>query len=207
MATFRAVPASTCGHCPQVLRFTIVWDTPGKEKVAKWSSAPASILEGFNEIYVVYGPPKPYKTGEKTPKLPNRPVFAPLQGGLPKGWYIRMFPWNENRNEGSFRWVPDSCHREGGKCSRELSKIVRGGGQDWILIPPGTKPIHAGKDIWGIHFRVNTCACVRSRTNTGKCSEECLSANCQNEFRCEYMSCLYSHPHGYRTTFWRSVYV
>ena len=31
--------------------FTIVWDTPGKEeKVAKWSSAPASILEGFNEI-------------------------------------------------------------------------------------------------------------------------------------------------------------
>ena len=30
------------------LAFTIVWDTPGKEKVAKWSSAPASILEVFN---------------------------------------------------------------------------------------------------------------------------------------------------------------
>ena len=37
LATFRAVPAS----------FTIVCATPGKEKVAKWSSAPASILEGF----------------------------------------------------------------------------------------------------------------------------------------------------------------
>ena len=58
LASFRAVPASTWGHCPQVLVFTIVWDTPGKETVAKWSSAPASILGGFNEIYVVYGPPK-----------------------------------------------------------------------------------------------------------------------------------------------------
>ena len=33
---------------PQVLCFTIVWDTLGKEKVAKWSSAPASILEDFS---------------------------------------------------------------------------------------------------------------------------------------------------------------
>ena len=47
LAAFRAVPASTWGHCPQVQCFTIVWDTSGKEKVAKWSSAPASILEGF----------------------------------------------------------------------------------------------------------------------------------------------------------------
>ena len=69
MATFRAVPASTWGHCPQVLGFTIVWDTPGKEKVAKWSSAPASILEGFNEIYAVYGPKKPYKTREIRERL------------------------------------------------------------------------------------------------------------------------------------------
>ena len=30
-----------------VLLFTIVWDTPGKDEIAKWSSAPASILEGF----------------------------------------------------------------------------------------------------------------------------------------------------------------
>ena len=36
--------------------FTTVWDTPGKGKVAKRSSAPASILEGFKEIYAVYGP-------------------------------------------------------------------------------------------------------------------------------------------------------
>ena len=48
LATFRALPASTWGHCPQVLLFTIVWDTPGRDKVAKWSSAPASILDGFN---------------------------------------------------------------------------------------------------------------------------------------------------------------
>ena len=33
LATFRAVPASTWGHCPQALLFTIVWDTPGKEKL------------------------------------------------------------------------------------------------------------------------------------------------------------------------------
>ena len=72
LATFRAVKTSTWGHCPQVLVFTIVWDTPGKEKVAKWSSAPASILEDFNEI-----------EGQKTLQnwvtntiLPNRPVFT-----------------------------------------------------------------------------------------------------------------------------------
>ena len=35
---------------PKCYFFTIVWDTPGKEKIAKWSPPPASILEGFNEI-------------------------------------------------------------------------------------------------------------------------------------------------------------
>ena len=50
LATFRAVPASSWGHCSQVLFFTIVWDTPRKEKVAKWSSDPASILQAFNWI-------------------------------------------------------------------------------------------------------------------------------------------------------------
>ena len=34
-------------HCPQVLFFLIkAWDTPGKEKIAKWPSAPAGVLEG-----------------------------------------------------------------------------------------------------------------------------------------------------------------
>ena len=80
LATFRALPASTWGHCSQVLCFTIVWDTHEKEKVAKWSPAPASILEGFNEIYVVYGPKKPLQNTGKTPILPNRPVFAPPTG-------------------------------------------------------------------------------------------------------------------------------
>ena len=82
LATFRAVPASTWGHCPQVLLFTIVWDTPGKEKVAKWSSAPASILEGFNEIYAVCGPKKPYKTREKRQSCQIDPCLPPYMTAL-----------------------------------------------------------------------------------------------------------------------------
>ena len=36
-------------------------------------------------------------------------------------------------------------------------------------IPPGTKPIHAGKKSWGINSCANTCgACIRTRANTGK---------------------------------------
>ena len=36
-------------------------------------------------------------------------------------------------------------------------------------VPPGTKPIHAGNNYWGIHFCANTCgACIRTRANTGK---------------------------------------
>ena len=84
LATFRAVPASTWGHCPQVLLFTIVWDTPEKEKVAKWSSAPASILEGFNEIYAVDGPKKPYKTREKRQSCQIDPCLPPYQ--TPPPW-------------------------------------------------------------------------------------------------------------------------
>ena len=77
LATFRAVPASTWGQCPQVLVFAIVWDTPGKAKVAKWSSAPASILDGFNEIYVVYGPKNPYKTREERQSCQVDPCLPP----------------------------------------------------------------------------------------------------------------------------------
>ena len=37
------------------------------------------------------------------------------------------------------------------------------------LLPPGTKPIHAGKNSGGINFRSNTCgACIRTCANTGK---------------------------------------
>ena len=36
-------------------------------------------------------------------------------------------------------------------------------------LPPGTKPIHAGKNSWGINFCANTCgACIRMSANTGK---------------------------------------
>ena len=77
LATFRALPARTWGHCSQVLCFTIVWDTPEKEKVAKWSPAPASILEGFNEIYVVDGPKIPYKTREKRQSCQIDPCLPP----------------------------------------------------------------------------------------------------------------------------------
>ena len=35
-------------------------------------------------------------------------------------------------------------------------------------VPPGTKPIHAGKNSWGINFCANTCgACIRMSANTG----------------------------------------
>ena len=33
LATFHAVPASTWGHCPQVLLFTIVWGTPERKNL------------------------------------------------------------------------------------------------------------------------------------------------------------------------------
>ena len=82
LATFRAVRTGTWGHCPQVLVFTTVWDTPGKEKVAKWSSAPASILEGFNEIFVVHGPKKPYKTREKRQSCQVDPCLTPYIAGV-----------------------------------------------------------------------------------------------------------------------------
>ena len=55
---------------------------PGKEKVAKWSSAPASVLEGFNEIYAVYGPKKPYKTQEKRQSCQIDPCLPPYTSPL-----------------------------------------------------------------------------------------------------------------------------
>ena len=95
LATFRAVPASTWGHCPQVLYFTIVWDTPGKEKVAKWSFAPASVLEGFNEICAAYGPKKPYKTREKRQSCQIDPCLPPY---LVTHWVIRRSSGCHNNN-------------------------------------------------------------------------------------------------------------
>ena len=46
LATFRALPASTWGHCSQVLFFTIVWDTPKSQKVAKWTPASPKFVFG-----------------------------------------------------------------------------------------------------------------------------------------------------------------
>ena len=63
------MPASTWG-------FTKVWDTPGKEEVAKWSSAPASIEEVFNQI----GGQKTFQDWVRNTILPNRPVFTPPPG-------------------------------------------------------------------------------------------------------------------------------
>ena len=71
-------------------------------------------------------------------------------------------------------------------------------------LPPGTKPIHAGKLSWGINFCTNTCgACIRTRANTGIfIFEEVFPeyfAKFLGEFtRCEYMPRLYSHPREYR---------
>ena len=51
-----------------------------------------------------------------------------------------------------------------------------------VRLPPGTKPIHAGKKSWGINFCANTCgACIRTRANTGKCFRRGISrVFCQN---------------------------
>ena len=43
---------------PKSYFLTIVWETPAKEKVAKWSPVPASILEGFGFLRF----PAPSKT-------------------------------------------------------------------------------------------------------------------------------------------------
>ena len=58
---------------PQCYFLTIVWDTLEKEKVAKWSSAPASILEGFNQIEGQ----QTLQNWVKNTILPNGPVFTP----------------------------------------------------------------------------------------------------------------------------------
>ena len=77
------------------------------------------------------------------------------------------------------------------------------------VIPPGTKPIHAGTFSWGINFCANTCAaCIRTRANIGKYYRGGISrVLCQShrplgEFiRCEYMPRLYSHLREYRKIF------
>ena len=47
-------------------------------------------------------------------------------------------------------------------------------------VPPGTKPIHAGKHSWVINFCANTCGvCIRTRANTGKYFEELFLPICQ----------------------------
>ena len=51
LATSRAVPARTWGHCPQVLLFTVVWDTLERKKLPNGLLPPSPhtvVLEGFN---------------------------------------------------------------------------------------------------------------------------------------------------------------
>ena len=48
-------------------------------------------------------------------------------------------------------------------------RFIKGRNTSFRRVPPGTKPIHAGKNSWGINFSANTCgACIRTRANTGK---------------------------------------
>ena len=70
-----------------MLLFTIVWDTSGKGEVAKRSSAPASILESFNEIEGQ----KTCQNWVKNTILPNRPVFIPPQTTLSVNRHFRHF--------------------------------------------------------------------------------------------------------------------
>ena len=73
-----------------MLCFTTVWDTPAKGKVAKWSPAPASILEGLNEIYAVCGPRKPCKTRGKRQSCQIDPCLPPYKGGDGRGGYSHL---------------------------------------------------------------------------------------------------------------------
>ena len=80
----------------------------------------------------------------------------------------------------------------------------------WTMVPPpGTKPIHAGNISGGINICANTCrACIRTRANTENTFEEIFSKHfaellwefIQN-FWCQYIPRLYSHPREYRKTF------
>ena len=46
---------------------------------------------------------------------------------------------------------------------------------------PGTKPIHAAKNSWGINFCENTCgACIHTHENTGNIFEGSFSAHSPN---------------------------
>ena len=65
-------------------------------------------------------------------------------------------------------------------------------------IPPGTKPIHAGKKSRGIDFCANTCgACIRTFANTGKYSRGIIFEICICTFApylCIDIVAVFTHP-------------
>ena len=85
LATFPAVPASTWGHCPQVLIFTTVWDTPGKEKVAKWTSAPTSPYNHFRGFYLDRGSKNLSRLAKKHNFAKSTCVYPPPEGEIREG--------------------------------------------------------------------------------------------------------------------------
>ena len=108
-----------------MLVFTLLWDAPGKEKVANRSSAPASILKGFNEIYAVCGPKKPYKTRENRQSCQIDPCLPPyrvtIEGHNPPRGSERKFA-SQRALCGAFAGVL------AGLCGgpREFSEVFRG---------------------------------------------------------------------------------
>ena len=67
---------------PKCFFSTIVWDTPGKEKVAKWSSAPASILEGLlNQLHT---------RSKNLSKLGWKHNFAKSTRAYPPPWALEI---------------------------------------------------------------------------------------------------------------------
>ena len=89
------------------------------------------------------------------------PVGLGTTPGLSRGFH-RACPWDKpGFSPYSTQWKPDFTGFVPG-----TNPGTTGGTES---LPPGTKPIHAGKNSWGINFSANTCgACIRTCANTGK---------------------------------------
>ena len=129
LAIFRAMPASTWGHCPQVLCFTTVWHTPERKKLPNGLPPPPAIFEGFNEIYAVYGPKKPYKTREKRQSCQIDPCLPPYMSTLhpnsriAKVWFGRSTNPSVGHTPQYGRDFPEEIPGKSGKTTETLSEL------------------------------------------------------------------------------------
>ena len=92
----------------------------------------------------------------------KRPGLKQPGLGTPNFWWLRgfsLFFFLEGHGQKARPWT-NTIYRS----QNDYTNIFI----IWEL-PPGTKPIHAGKTSWGINFCANTCGvCIGTRANTGK---------------------------------------